>query len=637
MERIKFYSETDLSVSWYLKDIENIYNDYNPKDKLTLPYLLELYNCTIYIDKKLFLRDSDIELLEDTNKIIKRKITEYFNDVGNFKNIDVIRDVPNEYKDDFLTLLFRYKMDDKLGEGTIELWIKDNIFNYYILCKNKKFVKKYDEILKSLILNTPSSAEMILKKYMKSGFKEEKIYLPYIDNDSMNKLFEKYIESDRANPNYLTLIVNSRDINEFRIDSLIKLKAKRRENEILTEHFKRKGSMSKYNYVLKLEKGLNAPISYEFNDKDKAHIIKLDRTILEADQRYFSIIYNFIYLFRFIDTNGRIPLVNLKFEGSVFEHIIGVQSQYSYNINAVFRSKEIMSQLKLTCYYELLNYNGVELERVLEWYFRKHIKEEYNINNFKLELPSKESKYSEKCLGIFSQIEYVLNQFAKLVTYEHIDQELIAIDSNSVQFKHIPSLIRKKYIYASDKMTEIMHYLFSNQGHLGYIDDNLNDENFFALIMNNEVKLNQFRNYQKDIILDLLKQGFIITNEDEIIAFENPIKINLLNDLYENEVIVYKRLSEEFKYEVDDLLTDKYVESASSLFSSLEQDYYNYYLNNHEYQNGMQLRNKYLHGRQVNLTEEKHKENYLIGMKLLVCITLKINEDFCYAADEEII
>lgn len=110
-----------------------------------------------------------------------------------------------------------------------------------------------------------------------------------------------------------------------------------------------------------------------------------------------------------------------------------------------------------------------------------------------------------------------------------------------------------------------------------------------------------------------------------------------MNDLYKNEVVIYKRLPKILQIELDNLISEGLVVMQSSLFSKLEQDYFDYYLNNHKFHNGLQLRNKYIHGRQVLLDEKQHKQNCLIGLKLFICIVLKINEEFCIATDEGLI
>jgi hypothetical protein len=70
----------------------------------------------------------------------------------------------------------------------------------------------------------------------------------------------------------------------------------------------------------------------------------------------------------------------------------------------------------------------------------------------------------------------------------------------------------------------------------------------------------------------------------------------------------------------------------NSLFSKPEQSYFNYFLNKSEFTNGLDLRNKYLHGTQANPEEiTEHEYAYFTYLKLLVLVLLKIEDDLTMA------
>ena len=59
-----------------------------------------------------------------------------------------------------------------------------------------------------------------------------------------------------------------------------------------------------------------------------------------------------------------------------------------------------------------------------------------------------------------------------------------------------------------------------------------------------------------------------------------------------------------------------------------EQNYYNYIFNNAEYDNSMDLRNRYAHGNQT-LDEDEMQKDYLTMLRMMILLVLKINEEFC--------
>lgn len=637
MREVKFYSKNDYSVGLNLTKIAAIYNEFSLDNLYTLNQILELHNCTKYIENELFLEkwDEDYKLfLKDTNRIVKGKIARYFLELDEENTLNDLKDVQFNYKEDFIELFLRFKLDQKVPEEIVREWLEQGAFTVYTICYNKQFVNTYNDIVSDLILRDASNAEIVIEKYLKQVTNEKKVYLPNIGSESILKLISDYIDFNKVNLNYLNLLINAKSISEFNITPELKLKAKRKAEKLTEEYFRVQGNGMQFEHIVVFQRDLGVPVKSDMNSETGVFKIVFDKSLLEENLDYYTVIHNFIWLFNYIDTNGRISLVNLKSEASALLDSLGITGKFDYKTNHNFITKEIFSHLTLNGYYDLLRHLEVEIERVIEWYFIDHLKEEFKINNYIVELPSKHATYREKCLTLFSEMEYVLAQFDTFVRYKSIDQELIAVNSNGILFSQLSSLINKKYIYAKQSLQNIMFHLFSDQSGLTYINDTLKGKNFFELINLNEVKIEKFHNYQQHFVQQLIDLNYLTIDKYGVVRWQNLNKILLLNDLYKNEVVIYHRLPQVLQKEVDLLIDEGLIEIESTLFSKLEQQYFDYYLNNHQFQNGLQLRNKYMHRRQVLLDEQQHKQNYLIGLKLLICIVLKINEEFCLAADE---
>lgn len=67
-----------------------------------------------------------------------------------------------------------------------------------------------------------------------------------------------------------------------------------------------------------------------------------------------------------------------------------------------------------------------------------------------------------------------------------------------------------------------------------------------------------------------------------------------------------------------------------------EGKYFNYLLNNADFSNGPQLRNKYAHGSQSHADDREgaHSGVYFIALRLILALVIKMNDDFCLAAQE---
>lgn len=74
--------------------------------------------------------------------------------------------------------------------------------------------------------------------------------------------------------------------------------------------------------------------------------------------------------------------------------------------------------------------------------------------------------------------------------------------------------------------------------------------------------------------------------------------------------------------------------AESKLFTKHEVTYLNYYLNKKEFTDGPDLRNKYLHG--TNIDSDKSSQNdYLMYLRIVILCLLKIEDDLMLAAESK--
>ena len=109
--------------------------------------------------------------------------------------------------------------------------------------------------------------------------------------------------------------------------------------------------------------------------------------------------------------------------------------------------------------------------------------------------------------------------------------------------------------------------------------------------------------------------------------------MSIVKDLYNNEVSCLSYLEKYVKI-IEEMKSDKQIEFGSTLFSIPEQHYLNYLFNRAEFSNGLDLRNKYVHGSHAPASEEaQHRTNYYVFLRTLAFIIIKINEEFCLKDD----
>jgi Transposase IS116/IS110/IS902 family len=215
--------------------------------------------------------------------------------------------------------------------------------------------------------------------------------------------------------------------------------------------------------------------------------------------------------------------------------------------------------------------------------------------------------------------------------------ELLSMTSGHLVYKQIPSTVPGKYVYVTDHndIRSIQHLLFSDQSHLGYIDEELNAGSLAELLLSNRVTYDRFADHQKPGIDLLLIRG-VLVNDDSQIKLASTAQFLALRELWNNDAGNYWHHSPSGRAAIDTMVADGWLERRSTLLTTPEADYINYFLNQAGPTGGPDLRNRYLHGSQADGDDNVvHLHTYLIALRLLIALAIKINDDLCLRTDAE--
>lgn len=643
MDKVKFYSVADWGSGYQLKKAEKVIEEFNEDKEYGIIEILEFYNITKYIDNNIFLKqwsDEFKEKIVNVSKKMKSKVFKYFDEILNDeKFITILKEVPNKYIEDFLEIFEKKIEKVNIKDDIFVKALKDkNIPIYYVLYY-KKIVKRYDKYIRNEMINDiNNSAEIILKKYYINEEKYQKLEIPEtLSSEDKENILLKYIDSKFANLNYIRIIAKIQSNKDaIEISDKTKLKAQKRVIELQNQIFE---TGTKIQYIYNVS--INNEQEEEKNEKYTGgkFICSYSRKWIEDNKNDFAtLMNNFIYLFDFADTEGRIELINKKSEAGTIERSLNLKLLKAYNPNSTFGHKNTLSLLKLNAYYEELNNLGIRIEDVIEWFFYKYLKENLKIENYSISMPSKDSTYFEKCKTILPEFDHILKEYKLYVQEGTIDPELVSISSEHMFFKNIPSKIENKYVYIKPNQYNdyINYYFFSDQCMLSYIEKkDKKYNNFLELLMKENIKCEEYPEYKKKDLDWLLNNDLIYINEEGYIKIKNEEKIIIYIDLYYKGVVNYWRKSSKIKQEIDKMIEEDKLEFESSLFSRDEQDYFNFYLNMSEFIDGYDIRNSNLHGTQVgDIKSDIHYSRYLQILLLLILIVIKINDDICLFESE---
>jgi len=640
MERIKFYSVNDISSGYNLRKIETLLRQYHEgKEAENINDIIELYNINKFFENKIHLTDwavEDIRFYEKTAKSYWGVIAKFLKSITDNTFEPLYNEVDRFYKEDFWEVIHKFKVYENISPEMFREFINNSDVWLHQLLKYKNITEHFGEIIRDYMLNDHTTAELLLDKYeMKHIHEREPIYLPKeLSTSDKETIINNYIDSENPNLNYLRLISNiqsSKDKLEISPKTLLKSKKKAEEQE---SKFFQENSGILIETSVAFSKSQDKEIVIKVNGQS-ANITYGAKWIMDNTD-YPTLLNNFIYLFEYVDLQMRCTLVSKFNNMGVFERLLLTSSRNAYPKGIAFDQMNIMSLLQIIGYYRELFSVGIRLEEIVEWFFREYLPDEFDAHNFMVTMPSPNSTFLEKCTNIMPAMESILKQFTLFVKEGQIDFELLEIRSEHLIYKNIPSLVDKKYVYGvGDEFATATFLLYSDQSGLGYNEkEKKSYDNFYELLSEEKFKMGDYPDYCISKIKWLMEHNYLKLDDEGYIVFSDKYLVMILKELYFDEVISYWKFPKSVRKIIDDLERNNVVEIESSLFSRPEQDYINYLLNKSQFNNGLDLRNKYSHTQPISDADDKqHEQNYMMFLRLFIISVIKINDDFC-SSDE---
>lgn len=632
MDRVKFYSIEDMSSGYNFNKAIEIIKTLYPKD-YDINDIIEFYNIIKIFNKSIIdsLEKEIKELCINSQPKLNSIIGKFCKCINNSNIINYLSDVDVNYIEDFFEILDKYKVYKNINDKTFKDILEKNDNYLHIVLYNKELVFYFEKMLKESLLNDIKSAETLLDEYEIEhlGNHKQRYFPRFLTKNDKEKVLINYINSDMSNLNYLRIIVNLQSTSELIVSDKTRLLAKRKVEEQEKKLFD-KSSGIEMSTMIKFQKDVKDAVQFDINGQNWDFTYSSD-WIEQNKEDYSTLLNNFIYLFEYADRQMRWTMVSKFSFMGIFERTIFMRSKRDYPVSTTFNRLNQLADIQLYGYYEQLQKYGLRIEDLILWFFNEYLPKEFNIENYNINMPSKNSNYLEKCRTLLPEIDSCLKQFNYYVEDGIIDSELIQISSTHMFFKNVKSLLKNKYVYPNGKeYNAITYYLFSDQCMLAYIERfKKKYENFHDLLMNENIKRDEIVRYEQESLNKLIKGGYIYIDNEGFIKIKNKVQTLLLKDINNNDVISYWKLNDKQRYEIDLLEKKGLLKFESSLFSKPEQDYLNYNLNKSEFINSLDLRNMYGHGTQPFGNEDVHHSNYIRFLKLFILIIIKINDELC--------
>lgn len=633
--RLKFYGLNDYATFFQAERAVTVLAGF---DRSRASYgvndIVELHNASLFVEHGVFpasMVQSERDRLSSLVPGIRRAEGVFFNALTESTFTAAISGIDYSYRSDVLDFLAKFKVFDRCSATVVLCALKADHFHNGDVLSCRALVRAYDEDVRLLMLASVDTAELILSKHLLDDSRSG-IYLPAsLTPADCRALLDAYIDDENASPNYVQLIATARVNSALGIDAKLKLKARRADDKFTANLFATNPGM-KTGVEVSISDMQAEDVVASF--EDMVAKFSYSRAWLAGNLDYPTILNNFIYVFEWTTRHVVLSLPSYPSELGVMERVMMMRGKDEYVTGAAFRMKDQSSLLQVHMYRELLRSEGIDIEDVIAWFFTDYLKDEFGAEHLRFRPSSGSATYLEKCRHLFSEMESVLKQFRLYVENGELDLDLLSMTSEQLEYKQIPSAVPGKYVYVTDHndIRRIQHLLFSDQSHLDYINEELRADSLAELLLSNRVTYDRFAGHQKPGIDFLLSRG-ILVNDDAQIKIASAEQFLALKELWVNEAGSYWHHSPGGRAAIDAMVDDGWLERRSTLLTTSEADYVNYFLNQSGPTGGPDLRNRYLHGSQADGDDKAvHLRTYLITLRLLIALVIKLNDDLCLRA-----
>lgn len=624
---VKFYSASDNSIGYELRSAEPILEAFNPeKEYSDVNEVLELYNIQQLIEIAYL-----PEWSEQTKQRYHALLPRFRSVIGRFfsrindENFKEIRDsVCLSYWGDFWEVFEKYKTYLRISKEVFSDFLNEPETTLTHLLHHKELVKHFDHEFAEKMRQSSQTARLIVAKHLEKHLEPVTYYFPKeLQPEEYHDILQRSIDSGEAGIHMLQLLENAQSSKECPVSDKLRQSARHAAKEFWN---KRSDSVVKSDYSISLsicEQPEWKKVTQQEHDWD----IRYDARWLVNNLDHPTILDNFIYTFEQFDICGRSVLYARDYQAGVFERFCQTRGVKDYPTNNAFNFLEALTTMQTGAYYSFLYSRNIHLDDVFKWFFEEYLPKEFGVLGFRFNPPSVNTTPVEKCRTIASEMDGVLKQFRMYVEDGQIDWELFTMSSSQIVFSEIPSFHPRKYAYITDGVCKAAQkLLFSDQSILVVTKKIAGKyKSFYRMLTHEKIYRSDFEHYQDSAIQMLIDQEYIVSKDNNLLA-TNDIRCAILKDAYENMVLCPLWVPQ-WQDEIDKMFTAGDLHYESTLFSKPEAEYLNYMLNKSNASNGLDLRNKYIHGSYLS-DDNVAMSDYMRLLKIMVLVIGKINEEF---------
>lgn len=645
-KRVKYYSESDLSASFFIPRIEEVLSEEVVPDRLDINDAIELHQCNLVLsnclseEAKQSERFSPLVAQISSNKSIVFKVVSKILETNGL--LVTYDDTCLEYKDALIDIVSNGNLCHLINGEEVELLLSEHPGCISIFLSHKKLVKRYSPQLRSALINNPEvAARLIITAKAVDDKTLKKTAIPKsLTQSDVNKIFNEYISSEYPHNNYLEVIAKWRDDWKPGLYPEVKSAAEKRIAQNNDELFKHPNAGIRYGVEVQFSDDQEECVQIDIEDEDNNTIYRYGTKWINTYSDRPTLLNNCIYIFGLADIRSLLESAKPDNSHSVFLDLLTLKVKNRYKTGIGFNLKDMHLQGIIVGYSNVLNRIGVGLEELIEWYFNEYIESEYGIAGFRVDMP-KEGTYYAKCTTAFSQIERVLRAYILFNRLGEIDKDAFK-HQRFFGFHDLPSRIEKKYVVPNVDENEEYKIaswsLFSDQCMLSYNPNNSSDKHscFFDRLVHTTVKRSDCPEYEFQRLDWLIEHDLLLETPNDAILVPTK-KLEYTWRIWKEGCILYPLEAAESRQIINSLVDANYFRFCSTFLAPQEADYFSFFYHDKDFTNAIALRNNYSHGHDLgdDPNGQVHISSYYRALQLLVQLIIKIDNELSLSKSPE--
>lgn len=633
MERVHYYSDYDMSIPMYIErmaDVVRSYEEGNQPDGIN--DYLEMYHIVQFIEHGKYPQDWDENKIAEI-KQYKGNVAAYFSHLQSNDLPVIFGEIERGYESTIWQIIDQFRIKGLITENGLREILKGKNWLLKDLLEHRWIVEQNQILLTAMLKENEHTAEWLLEQYVKEDrfCQHRDLYFPKsLTGTDKDTIVRNYVNSDKANLNYVRLVLMAKRSADFPLHPLT-IKAARKKEKALNEAIFAMGAVHVASYGVALTVEQNAPVRERKVDEEGRTMFVYNKKFID-DCKDATVIYYCGQVFEFTEPYGFITLISKDAETDAFEKVTGLHARNAYDLDMAFRMRENMSYLQMQALECALLDTDRNIEDVIKAFYEDFLKTKYGYKGLSLTLPKHDDSLILKIRSLAIEMDAVAHQYDCYVNYGSIDKDIVELTPPQ-KLTETKSLLSHRYCILNRNNTDVWYLIylfFGSQSMLFFVEPckDAHFRNYYEFLENGiEVKYEDYENYQRPDIDRLLEKGYLVKDEKGILRCVKMREVRLLKHLYEYGACSYWGYPKEERMILDDMVSKGWISLDNHLLSPAERDYFSYYLNNEKFTNGPAIRNNYAHGTTPSYSEEKHKKNYFQLLVLFVLLLLKISED----------